>query len=151
MEHGSQFFRSEYRLGGWTLRLAFLVPSLALYREIRRHCLKISVRGSNSWGERFSLPQNRPHGLWGSPNFLFIGYRGYIRGSEVAGERIDCLPPSNAGVKNEWNCKREPPIHLHVVDKYNILCFALEDMTAFSHTISYSYFAAIIPFYKFSR
>ena len=55
---------------------------------------------------------------------LFIGYRSYVLGSEVAGERIDCLPPSNVGVKNEWTYKREPPIRLHVVDKYNIPCFA---------------------------
>jgi hypothetical protein len=53
MEHGRQFLRSEYRLGGWILRLAFPVHFLALYRQIRRHYLKISVRGSNSESKDF--------------------------------------------------------------------------------------------------
>ena len=59
---------------------------------------------------------NRSARHLGSPNLL-IGHRCFSPGVKRQGLEIRHTPPSNAKVKNEWNCASVPPVCLHGVDR----------------------------------
>ena len=57
------------------------------------------VRGLNPGGGK--IFRTCPHQPWGSPSFLYNGYRVFPRGKEWPGHDADPSPPSSAVVKKE--------------------------------------------------
>ena len=60
----------------------------------------------------FSLHENRPDRLLGTPSLLFNGKWGFLPGHEV-----NHSTPYSAEVKNEWSCTSTPLIYLYGVDR----------------------------------
>jgi hypothetical protein len=64
-------------------------------------------------GSRIFSSANRPVRLWGPPNLLSNGYRGFSPGIKRPGRIADHSPPASAEMKKIWIYTSTPPLRLH--------------------------------------